>query len=121
MNKINLAEKFGLFSEHWTPKIVGVVNNQFIKLAKVQGEFVWHKHDQEDELFWVVQGHLVIEFRDGRVDLTPGELFVVPKGVEHRPWAEVETYIVLIEPQSTAHTGDIIDNLTVPIDQQHYI
>lgn len=121
MNKINLKQKFELFNDHWSPKIVGEVGDQYIKLAKVQGEFVWHKHDNEDELFLVVKGKLTIKMRDGDVELTDGELFVVPKGVEHCPVAEEETHIVLFEPKATAHTGEVTSDLTVPVEKQGWI
>lgn len=109
MEKVNLAEKFGLFAEHWTPKIVAELNGQQVKLAKVQGEFVWHKHDDEDELFFVVSGKLTIRFRDREVELGPGELLVVPRGVEHQPVADEEAKILLFEPASTINTGGASD------------
>jgi mannose-6-phosphate isomerase-like protein (cupin superfamily) len=121
MDKINLEQKFALFNDQWSPKIVGEVGDQYIKLAKVKGEFVWHQHDNEDELFWVVKGKLTIKMRDGDVVLTDGEIFVVPKGVEHCPVAEEETQIVLFEPKATTHTGDVQTDLTVPIEKQHWI
>lgn len=105
MDKVNLAEKFDLFHDTWSPKIVAELNGQQVKLAKVQGEFDWHRHELEDELFLVVEGELVIELRDGSVTLCPGELFVVPRGVEHRPIAKDLTHIVLFEPESTLNTG----------------
>src|SRR5215208_5461002 len=121
MNKINLKEKFELFSDQWSPKIVGEVGDQYIKLAKVQGEFVWHKHDNEDELFMVVKGKLTIKMRDGDVELNVGELFVVPKGIEHCPVAEEETHIILLEPKATAHTGEVESDITVPVEKQEWI
>jgi len=105
MDKVNLADKFDLFQDTWSPKIVAELNGQQIKLAKVQGEFDWHHHETEDELFLVVKGELVIELRDQKITLHPGELFVVPRGVEHRPVAEELTHIVLFEPASTLNTG----------------
>ena len=113
MDVINLSQKFGLFSEHWNPKIIGELNGQEVKLAKVQGEFVWHAHRQEDELFFVVKGILAIEFRDKTVTLAPGEMIIVPKGVEHRPVAEEEVWLMLFEPASTKHTGEVEHKLTV--------
>lgn len=106
MEKVNLAEKLSLFSEHWSPKIVGELNGQQVKLAKLKGEFVWHKHDLEDELFFVVQGKLKMEFRDKSVLIHENEFLIVPKGVEHRPVAEEEVSVMLFEPASTLNTGD---------------
>lgn len=112
MNKIALAEKFALFSEYWSPKIVGELNGQSIKLAKFKGEFVWHKHDNEDELFFVVSGMLTIEFRDKTVTLNKDEFIIVPKGVEHKPFAEDEVLVMLFEPATTLNTGDTRNELT---------
>jgi len=114
VEKITLAEKFGKFSEHWTPKIVGELNDSYIKLAKVQGEFVWHHHADEDELFLVVQGQLTIKLRN-QPDLVlgPGELAVIPRGVEHRPVASEEVHLVLLEPKATKHTGNVETDRTV--------
>ncbi|GAA0880126.1 cupin domain-containing protein [Algoriphagus jejuensis] len=112
MEKVNLNEKFGLFSEHWTPKIVGELNGQHVKLAKLQGEFVWHKHDAEDELFFVVKGTLSMEFRDKTVTIEENEFLIVPKGVEHRPVATEEVWVMLFEPASTLNTGDAESELT---------
>jgi mannose-6-phosphate isomerase-like protein (cupin superfamily) len=113
MDVINLTHKFGLFNDHWSPKIVGEMNGQQIKLAKVKGEFVWHDHKDEDELFFVVKGKLKIEFRDKTVELNEGEMLIVPKGVEHKPMAEEEVLLMLIEPKNTKHTGDVKHELTV--------
>lgn len=112
MNKVNLAEKFSQFSEHWTPKIVGELNGQHVKLARSKGEFVWHKHDNEDELFFVVEGVLTIEFRDKTVILNKGEFIIVPKGVEHKPVADEEVLVMLFEPATTLNTGDTDNELT---------
>ncbi len=115
MNTININKKFGRFSEHWTPKVIGELNGQHIKLAKVQGDFVWHDHKDEDELFIVFKGTLYIDFRDGRTEvIQPGELLVVPKRVEHRPWTKdgEEVQLMLIEPAETKHTGDVMDEKT---------
>src|SRR6478735_9941119 len=98
MDKINIAEKLSLFNTHWDPKIVGELNGQEVKLVKFRGEFVWHKHDAEDELFLVVAGRFRMEFRDHRVELAAGELLVVPRGVEHRPVADDEVQVLLFEP-----------------------
>ncbi len=113
VTKINLAEKFGRFTDQWSPKIVADLNDCHVKLAKVQGEFVWHHHADEDELFIVIQGELTIELRDGQVTLGPGELVVIPKGVEHRPVAREEVQLMLIEPMGISHTGDVITERTV--------
>ena len=107
MQAINLADKLSLFSEHWQPRVVGQFNGHDLMVVKVKGEFVWHKHDDTDDFFLVLSGRIVIQLRDGAVRLGPGEVFVVPKGVEHRPVAEDEAHILLIEPQGTPNTGDI--------------
>jgi mannose-6-phosphate isomerase-like protein (cupin superfamily) len=111
---INFEEKLLKFSEHWSPKIIAQLNDYHLKLAKVQGEFVWHDHPETDEVFIVVKGQLKILFRDGNVLLNEGEMFVVPKGVEHKPVAENECHILLIEPAGTVNTGDVKDDLTAP-------
>jgi mannose-6-phosphate isomerase-like protein (cupin superfamily) len=119
MQKINLAQKFSLFSERWRPKIVGELNGQYVKLAKLQGEFVWHQHANEDELFLVVQGHLTIQFRDRETILNEGEFMIVPRGVEHKPVAAEEVHVLLLEPKSTLNTGNVRDERTV--DQLEWI
>lgn len=106
MNKVNLAEKFSQFESYWDPKIVGELNNQYVKLAKFQGEFIWHHHENEDELFLVVKGKLIIKLRDGDVELDEGEFFIIPRGVEHLPVAEKEAHILLFEPKGTLNTGE---------------
>ena len=103
---LNLNEKLAQFSDHWSPKVIAQMNDYHFKLAKVQGEFVWHSHADTDEVFIVLDGSMAIEFRDGRVDLQAGEMFVVPKGVEHKPVAENECKIMLIEPSGTINTGE---------------
>jgi mannose-6-phosphate isomerase-like protein (cupin superfamily) len=105
MQKINLAEKLSLFSAHWSPKIVAELNGQHVKLVKFSGEFVWHQHEHEDELFLVVRGAFRMEFRDRTVELAAGELLVVPRGVEHRPVADAEVCVLLFEPATTVNTG----------------
>jgi len=105
-DKINLEEKFSLFRSHWQPKIVGELNGQHVKLVRFQGEFLWHKHDAEDEMFLVLGGEFDMEFRDRAVRLREGEFLIVPKGVEHRPVAENEARVMLFEPVSTVNTGD---------------
>jgi mannose-6-phosphate isomerase-like protein (cupin superfamily) len=112
MKKVNLSEKFGLFNEYWTPKIAGELNGQLVKLAKLKGEFVWHKHEEEDELFFVVKGILRMEFRDKTVSIDEGEFLIVPKGTEHRPVAEEEVWVMLFEPASTLNTGDAESKFT---------
>src|SRR5579859_7778319 len=112
MDKISLSEKFSLFSELFTPKIVATLNENNILLAKVQGEFVWHTHE-EDEMFFVVKGKLTIQLRDREVRLEPGEIFVVPRGVEHCPVADEEVQIMMIEPKVSIHTGELVTEKTV--------
>jgi mannose-6-phosphate isomerase-like protein (cupin superfamily) len=113
---INLQEKLAKFSERWSPKIIAQLNDFHLKLAKVKGEFVWHDHPETDEVFLVVKGRLDILFRDGKVTLGEGEVYVVPKGVEHKPLADGECHILLIEPAGTVNTGDVSDKLTAPAD-----
>lgn len=112
MEKVNLSQKLGLFGDHWHPRIVGELNGQHVKLVKLLGEFVWHAHAEEDELFLVIEGRLLIEFRDHTVELGPGEFLIVPRGVEHRPVAPEEVSILLFEPASTLNTGDTINDFT---------
>lgn len=111
---INLKEKLTVFSEYWSPKIVAQMNDYHFKLAKLQGEFVWHDHPETDEVFIVLHGQLEICFRDGSVILNEGEVFVVPKGVEHKPVAENECHILLVEPAGTLNTGNVVDDKTAP-------
>ena len=113
MEKVNLAEKLALFGEHWSPKVVGELNGQHVKRVKFQGEFVWHKHDHEDELFLVVKGRFRMDFRDRQVTLEDGEFLIVPRGVEHRPVAAEEVHVLLFEPASTLNTGEVLDERTV--------
>ena len=113
MEKINLADKLGRFSEHWSPKIVAALNGQHVKLVKFRGEFVWHHHEHEDELFLVVRGRFRMEFRDRTVELREGELLVVPRGVEHRPVADEEVSVLLFEPAATVNTGSAGGERTV--------
>jgi mannose-6-phosphate isomerase-like protein (cupin superfamily) len=113
MDKVNLREKLALFAEHWHPKIVGELNGQQVKLVKLQGEFVWHHHEQEDELFLVVQGRFRMDFRDRAVWLEEGEFLIVPHGVEHRPVAEQEAHVLLFEPAATLNTGNVQNERTV--------
>ncbi len=113
MEKVNLAEKFKLFSEHWSPKIAGELNGQHVKLAKLKGEFVWHSHENEDEMFLVVKGSLTIELRNGKIDLEEGEFVIIPRGIEHKPSAPGEAHVMLFEPVSTVNTGNIDSERTV--------
>ena len=112
MDKVNISQKLSLFTEHWSPKIVGELNGQHVKLVKFKGEFVWHKHDHEDELFYVVKGSFNMEYRDKIVTLNENEFLIVPKGVEHRPVAGQEVSIMLFEPATTLNTGDAVSDLT---------
>ncbi len=113
MDVINIQEKFDLFSDHWSPKRIGELNGQQIILAKIQGEFVFHKHDDQDELFMVMKGQLILELRDRTVVVNPGEFYTVPRGVEHKPTAKEETHLLLFEPLDTKHTGDVKTDITV--------
>jgi mannose-6-phosphate isomerase-like protein (cupin superfamily) len=113
MNVVNLEEKLGQFTETWSPRIVGRLNGQLVKLAKLAGEFVWHKHDAEDELFLVVRGRLRMKFRDVDRIVTEGEFIIVPRGVEHLPVADEECHVLLFEPESTLNTGDVENERTV--------
>jgi mannose-6-phosphate isomerase-like protein (cupin superfamily) len=111
MNKINLTEKLALIQDHWNPRIVGELNNQQVKLVKLKGEFIWHSHEIEDELFYVISGQLKMELRDQTILINPGEFLIVPRGVEHRPVAENEVAIMLFEPATTINTGNIDSEL----------
>jgi mannose-6-phosphate isomerase-like protein (cupin superfamily) len=113
MEKVNIGEKLALFSDHWNPRVVGELNGQHVKLVKFQGEFVWHDHAAEDELFLVVRGSFRMEFRDRSVPLNAGEFLIVPRGVEHRPVADQEVEVMLFEPAQIKHTGDVKSELTV--------
>ncbi len=113
MEKVNLSEKFNLFEDFWSPKIVGELNDSYVKLVKFQGEFVWHKHEEEDEMFLVVKGEIVIRLRDGDVRLEEGEFVIIPRGVEHMPVAEEEAHVLLLEPKSTLNTGNVTNERTV--------
>lgn len=113
MEKINLAKKLARFSECWSPRIVGELNGQHVKIAKLKGEFIWHHHEEEDELFLVIKGKMIIHLRDRTVELSEGEFFIVPRGIEHKPAAEEETHILVFEPTSTLNTGNIRNERTV--------
>jgi len=113
---INFEEKFGKFSEHWSPRIIAQMNDYHFKIVKVQGEFVWHDHPETDEVFMVLKGRLEIQFRDAQVIVREGEMFVVPKGLEHKPAAEEECHILLVEPAGTINTGEIVNERTATND-----
>jgi mannose-6-phosphate isomerase-like protein (cupin superfamily) len=107
LDKVNIVQKLSQFNEHWTPKVVGGLNGQYVKLVKFKGEFVWHKHDNEDELFYVIKGRFKMEFRDRIVELNENEFIIVPKGVEHKPVADEEVEVMLFEPKTTLNTGNV--------------
>lgn len=113
MSKVNLAEKFALINEHWSPKVVGELNGQQVKLAKLQGEFIWHHHEVEDELFLVIKGEMQIELQDQTITLQEGEFYIVPAGVDHRPGAEQEAEVLMFEPEKTLNTGQVKNERTV--------
>ena len=112
MKKVNLLEKFDLFTDFWSPKIVGELNGQQVKIVKVKGEFVWHDHANEEELFMVIKGQLIIHQKNESIELNEGEIYIVPKGVEHKPEAKEECWILLFEPKQIAHTGEVQSDLT---------
>jgi mannose-6-phosphate isomerase-like protein (cupin superfamily) len=112
MDKINLEKKLGSFTDHWNPRIIGELNGQYVKLGKFRGEFVWHSHEQEDELFLVLKGSFRMELRDQTIELREGEMLIVPRGVEHRPVADEEVSVLLFEPVSTINTGNVRTELT---------
>jgi len=112
MEKVNLAGKFSLFTDYYNPRIVGELNNQQVKLAKLKGAFIWHKHEEEDELFLVVKGKLVMELRDRTIEINEGEFLIVPHGVEHKPVAPEEVHVLLFEPATTLNTGDTVNDRT---------
>ena len=112
MESINLTDKFDLIDEYWSPKIVGELNRQYVKLAKLRGEFIWHHHQDEDELFLVVKGRLIIKLRDQDVAIEEGEFFIVPRGIEHKPVAEEDFHVLMLEPKSTLNTGNVRNERT---------
>jgi mannose-6-phosphate isomerase-like protein (cupin superfamily) len=112
IEKVNLAEAFGRFAEYWSPRIAGELNDSYVKLAKLKGEFVWHRHEQEDELFLVVKGRLLMKLRDRDIWLEEGELIIIPRGVEHLPVAPEEVHVLLLEPKTTVNTGNIRNERT---------
>ena len=116
MVKINLKEKLSKFTDHWSPRIIAEMNDYQFKLVKIKGDFVWHNHDDTDEVFIVLEGEMKIEFKNETVELKKGEMFVVPKGVEHKPYSEKECKIMLVEPKGVVNTGDAGSDLTAPND-----
>ena len=112
MDAINLDKKFTLFTDHWNPRIVASLNENYVKLVKLQGDFIWHSHEKEDELFFVLKGKLMMDFRDRTVEINPGEFIVVTKGTEHRPHADEEVHLMLIEPKTVINTGEVENELT---------
>jgi mannose-6-phosphate isomerase-like protein (cupin superfamily) len=112
IEKVNIAEKFSVIKDHWNPRIAGELNGQYIKLVKFTGDFVWHKHENEDEMFLVVDGSFTMELRDKNIEMLPGEFVVIPKGIEHRPVANTEAHVLLFEPATTLNTGDAVSDLT---------
>jgi mannose-6-phosphate isomerase-like protein (cupin superfamily) len=113
VDKVNLVEKLAMFAEPWSPRVIGDVNECAVKLVKLRGEFVWHRHESEDELFLVIKGRFRMELRDGTVPLEEGELIVVPRGVEHRPVADEEAHVLLFEPRTVVNTGNVVEARTV--------
>ena len=116
MKKINLEDKLSKFSEHWSPKVIAEMNDYQFKLVKIEGEFVWHEHPDTDEVFIVIEGTMKIEFEDRTIELSEGEMLVVPKGVRHKPYAEEECKVMLVEPRGVVNTGDAEGDLTAPND-----
>jgi mannose-6-phosphate isomerase-like protein (cupin superfamily) len=113
MDKVNIAQKFSMIDDHWSPKVIAELNGQYVKLAKLKGEFIWHHHEAEDELFLVTKGRLLVKFRDRDVWLEEGELLVIPAGAEHKPVAEEEAHVLFFEPQTTLNTGNVQDERTL--------
>jgi len=113
MEKINMQEKLSLFNEYWSPKIIGELNESYVKLAKLKGNFIWHTHDNEDEMFYVLKGTLTIKFREKDVQINEGECIIIPKGVEHMPVAEEEVHVMLLESKTTLNTGNVVNERTV--------
>ena len=113
MDKVNISQKLNLFNEYWSPKILGEVNESYVKVAKLKGEFLWHTHENEEEMFFVIRGELIVKFRDKDVTLNDGEFLIIPRGIEHMPVAQNEVHVMLIEPKTTLNTGDIKNDRTV--------
>ena len=121
LTKVNVASRLASFNEHWSPKVVAELNGQYVKVVKFQGAYVWHQHEREDEMFYVLKGSMNLELRDGAVTLGPGEFVVVPRGVEHRPVAESECEVLLFEPATTRSTGNVDDEHTIEADDLDHI
>jgi mannose-6-phosphate isomerase-like protein (cupin superfamily) len=117
LEPVNLKEKLSKITDHWSPKVIGEMNDYQFKLVKIQGDFVWHEHKETDEVFFVIDGEMMIKFRDGMVSLRKGEMFVVPKGVQHKPYAEQECHIMLVEPRGVINTGESGGELTAENDK----
>ncbi|MEO9871778.1 cupin domain-containing protein [Ekhidna sp.] len=113
MKTINIQDKLDLINDHWKPRVIAELNGQQVKISKIKGEFVWHDHKEEEELFFIIKGTMIMEFRDKKTEVGPGEMIVVPKGVEHRPVAKEEVWMMLFEPQNIKHSGDVISDLTI--------
>jgi mannose-6-phosphate isomerase-like protein (cupin superfamily) len=113
LDKVNISQKLNLFNEYWSPKILGEVNESYVKVAKLKGEFLWHTHENEEEMFFVIRGELIVKFRDKDVTLNDGEFLIIPRGIEHMPVAQNEVHVMLIEPKTTLNTGDIKNDRTV--------
>jgi mannose-6-phosphate isomerase-like protein (cupin superfamily) len=113
MEAVNLSEKFNLINEHWSPKLLGELNNQAVKIAKLKGEFIWHHHENEDEMFFVIEGSMTIKLKDKDIVLNKNEFFIIPKGVEHKPVAKNEVLVMMFEPMSTINTGNIESDITI--------
>jgi mannose-6-phosphate isomerase-like protein (cupin superfamily) len=118
IEKVNITEKLSLFSDYWNPRIVGELNHQHVKLVKLNGEFIWHKHDDEDEMFLVINGNFRMELRDKTIYMQPGEFIIIPKGIEHKPISEGESHIMLFEPASTLNTGNVTSERTKEVLQK---
>ena len=121
MGKVNLADKFRLFDGYWSPKIVGELNGQYVKLAKFKGEMVWHTHEHEDEFFQVIKGSIIIHLKGQSINLNEGECYIVPKGAVHKPEAKEEAHVMMFEPKTTSHTGSTESDLTVSTEDQAWI
>ena len=117
INKVNLSQKLTKVSDYWSPKVIAQMNNYHFKLARVKDEFIWHKHEETDETFFVIKGQLTIQLRDGEIIINEGEMVVIPKNVEHKPLAAKECHIMLIEPRETVNTGNVEDEMTVKKNQ----
>lgn len=117
-NVVNLPNALNQITDHWSPKVLAQVNDQFVKIAKIKNEFVWHKHDNEDELFYIIKGNLLMQYEDKTIELNEGDMHVVPKGVMHNPVAKEECWIMLVEPVATAHTGNVVTDRTRSLEEQ---